>query len=48
MDSLQLQVAYLGDDKKEIMFRLEDQAIKVLDFVYAVADFPFITEYKKD
>jgi hypothetical protein len=30
------------------MFKLEDEALKLIDFIYAVTDFPFLTEYKKD
>ena len=29
------------------MFKLEDEAVKILDMIYAIADFPYIVEYKK-
>jgi len=30
------------------MFRLEDEALKLVDLMHSVTEFPFISEYKKD
>lgn len=42
---LGLQIAFLIEDKrKNVMHKLEDESMKLLDFIYSFSDFPFIMD----
>ena len=46
IDNLNLIISYLIEEGKEgVMYKVEQEALKLMNFIHSLADFPFITEY---
>ena len=46
IDNLGLIISYLVEQGKEgVMYKVEQEALKLMNFIHSLTDFPFITEY---